>query len=95
LVCGSANSVAHGAAAFTLEIARSLRDQAEAAGVPFWLKQGSWKEWWDTDKECGGPDGWYQGYTDKVMQAPDLDGHQHLAAPEPIACILREAGRTP
>ena len=80
-VVGSADTLTHSAAALAPEIARGLRDQAEAARVPFWLKQAFWNDE-PGDRSEG-----------VKINAPFLDGRQHLAAPAPIAAILRERGK--
>jgi len=85
VITGSADSLAHGAAAFTPEIARSIRDSCREAGVRFWLKQGT-----------RALDPLYYGTQDPfpdVMTSPLLDGATHLEAPEPIAAILRREGK--
>lgn len=81
-IAGSSDTLAHGAAALTPEIARTLQDQCREAGVPFWLKQGT-----------RALDPLYYGTQEPfpdVMSSPLFDGATHLDAPEPIAAILRE-----
>lgn len=64
---------------------RSLRDQCEEAGVPFFLKQATEEGTWSGDNEheqtvlCGPGSHRKPG---GVIGAPYLDGVQHLAFPE-------------
>jgi len=111
IIAGSANTLAHGAAAFTPEIARSLRDQAAEAGVPYWLKQmEGWRcgdcperrkaglcEVAGRECTCGEYACWGLAARGRssVVEAPFLTGRQHLECPPAIAAILRREGKTP
>jgi protein gp37 len=92
VVAGSADTMRHGAREFSREIARSLRGQCRAAGIPFWLKQAVWNDMVpDASPEV-------RALTDRLaearaIEAPHLDGRQRLEAPEPIAAILRAHGK--
>ena len=46
VICGGESG--HGASPMHPDWARSLRDQCQAAGVPFFFKQ--WGEWWPAEK---------------------------------------------
>ena len=109
IVAGSADTLAHGAADFTPDMARSTRDQCAAAGVPFWLKQMCFDECERCHGGCDDPvqpadhgdprnpcedcGGYGQHAYRAVRRSPYLDGRQHLYAPAPIARILRERGK--
>ena len=98
MIAGSADTLAHGAAAFTPRIARSVRDQCAAAGVPLWLKQvPGWR--------CSGCDTWFEEHDPNcgaccgplqhtVIHSPWLADRPAQNAPEPIADILRREGKT-
>lgn len=91
IVAGSANTLAHDAAAFTPDIARSLRDQCREAGVPYYLKQAAWDlAYWDNEEHTRTR---IFRPSRRPTEAPSLDFAQHLAAPEPIAAILRMEGK--
>jgi protein gp37 len=88
----------HGARPMHPDWARSLRDQCQAAGVPFLFKQ--WGEWLPICENPPvwkpRPDGedWHKGKASKVIQ---LDGREEVAFPPgAMTCIKigkKEAGR--
>lgn len=83
VIAGSSDTVGHGAAAFTLETARSIVAQCEVAGVPAWIKQAAWNH---------EPGHYSEG---RVIEAPFLDGCRWREAPPAIAAILQREGKTP
>ena len=99
IIAGSADTLAHGAAAFTPEIARSIVAQRKAAGVPAWIKQalrwicvacGTWV--WEQEPNCPACGGRLRPSVE-VPWFGDDDGGSILEAPEPIAAILRREGK--
>lgn len=59
--------------------ARSVRDQCEARGVPYYLKQAPW----ESHEEFGNGSTWerVEFFANKVYEKPKLDGHQHVDLP--------------
>lgn len=77
-----------GARPMSPDWARALRDQCQAAGVPFLFKQ--WGEWVPMLGQVEGvpvreksttPDGWVMGYAGKKAAGRQLDGQTHDGFP--------------